>query len=145
MARCKAMTAAGEPCKKGALEGRDLCYSHAEKALATEPGRRGLFVEKHGFYRPTFTEEEFADLITYAEEFDLADELAVARVRLRRIVSYLDEYEGRMTHDEYARLNELVFKAITTIQRLVGSVDGTGMDHWDIVLNQLSIDLGMDL
>ena len=145
MALCSAVTAAGKPCKKYAMEGSELCYSHAEKAMATESGRRGLFVEKHGFYRPTFSEDEYADLIVYAEQFDLADELAVARVRLRRIVTFIDEHEGSLTPDEYGRLNGLVFQAITTIHKLVGSMDGNGVDHWDIVLNQLSIDLGMDL
>ena len=145
MARCIAQTVTGEPCKKWAMEGSELCFTHTEKALATESGRRGLFTEKHGFYRPTFSEDEYADLILYAEQFDLADELAVARVRLRRIVSYLDEHEGAMSHDEYGRLNAVVFRAITTIQRLVESLDGNGANHWDIVLNQLSIDLGMDL
>ena len=145
MALCKAVTAAGKPCKKYAMEGSELCFSHGGKLLANEDGSIELFTVKHGFYKPTFSEEEYADLILYAEQFDLADELAVARVRLRRIVEFIDEHEGSLTADEYGRLNGLVFQAITTIHKIVKSLDGNGADHWDIVLNQLSIDLGMDL
>ena len=127
------------------MEGKELYFSRGGKLLSEADGTTELFTVKHGFYRPTFSEDEYADLIMYAEQFDLADELAMARVRLRRIAEYIDEHEKVMSVDEYGRLNGLVFKAITTIQRLVESLDGNGQNHWDIVLNQLSIDLGMDL
>ena len=39
------------------------------------------------------------------------------------------------------RVSGLIFTATSTLRRLVESLDGTGSDHWDIVLNQLSIDL----
>jgi hypothetical protein len=145
MALCSATTAAGRPCKNHAVEGSELCSSHGGRVPAEVREKRYHLEMMHGFYAPVISEDEYADLVTYAEKFDLADELAMARVRLRRIAAYIDEHEQDLTPDEYGRLNKLIFRAIGTIQQLVASLDGQGMSHWDIVLNQLSIDLGMDL
>jgi hypothetical protein len=62
-----------------------------------------------------------------------------AWVRLRGIVTFIDGYEQELTPDKYRRLNGLVFQAITSIHKIVKSLDGTGPDMWDVVLDQLSI------
>jgi hypothetical protein len=62
-----------------------------------------------------------------------------ARVRLRGILTFIDGYEQELTPDKYRRLNGLVFQAITSIHKIVKSLDGTGPDMWDVVLDQLSI------
>jgi len=96
MTTCTATTVAGQPCKNHAVKGSLLCKAHGGSALV--PGR-GLEIRhgaplgntnalKHGFYRPTIRQDEYADLITNAEQFDLADELAITRVRLRRLMTY---------------------------------------------------------
>jgi hypothetical protein len=145
MALCAATTKKGEPCMRHTSEGSTLCYLHggmvvgAEAQLSEPPGL------KHGFYRRSFTEDEYKDLIFFAQDMTLVDELAMGRVQLRRIVNYIEEHEKGMTPDEYARVSGLVWTGLNTIRRLVESVEGTGPDMWDIVLNQLSIDLGMDL
>jgi hypothetical protein len=62
-----------------------------------------------------------------------------AWVRLRGIVTFIDGYEQELTPDKYRRLNGLVFQAITSIHKIVKSLDGTRPDMWDVVLDQLSI------
>ena len=62
-----------------------------------------------------------------------------ARVRLRRIVALIDEHEGSPTPEVYARVTSLTFTALNSIRRLVESLDGTGPDIWNVVLDQLSI------
>lgn len=147
MTTCSATTAAGQPCKNHAVKGAQLYKAHGGSALDIRHGAplANSNAAKHGFYRPVFSEEEYADLLAHAENLDLADELAVARVRLRRINTYIDEHEESMRPDEYGRLNTLLYYAIRTIADLMEKLDGNQSDHWDIVLNQLSIDLGMDL
>jgi hypothetical protein len=100
---------------------------------------------KHGFYRRSFAEDEYKDLIIFGQDMSLVDELAMGRVQLRRIVNYIEKHEKGMMPDEYARVSALVWTGLNTIRRLVESVDETGPDLWDIVLDQLSIDLGMEL
>ena len=123
-------------------EGSILCYLHGGMVVGAEIEPPGL---KHGFYRRSFTEDEYKDLIVFGQDFSLVDELAMGRVQLRRIVKYIETHEEEMRPDEYARVSGLVWTGLNTIRRLVESVEGTGPDMWDIVLNQLSIDLGMDL
>lgn len=136
---CIATTKDGKPCRNHSTKGSDLCRAHGGMAI-TNP-----HPIKHGFYRPIFNEDEYADLLTYAQDFDLADELAVARTRLRRIIKYIDRQEKSMDVEEYARLNQLVFSAIRVITDVVLKLDGGPVDHWTVVLNQLSQNLGMEL
>ena len=127
------------------MKNSQFCYAHGGNAgtIGAPPGNTNAL--KHGFYRPIISEDEYADLLTYSDQLHLADELAVARVRLRRISQYIDDHEQTLDPDQYGRLNTLLYTAIRTIADLVLKLDGRQPDHWDIVLNQLSIDLGMDL
>jgi hypothetical protein len=147
MTTCSATTAAGTPCKNHAVKGSQLCKAHGGSTLdianGAPPGNTNAL--KHGFYRPTIREDEYADLLTYAEQFDLADELAITRVRLRRLMTYIDAHEDKLDPDQYGRLTALIYTAVRTIADITLKLDGHQPDHWDIVLNQLSIDLGMDL
>ena len=147
MTNCAANTAAGNPCKNHAVKGTQLCKAHGGKALSIAHGAPlgNTNAVKHGFYRNVISDEQYARLIKYAEQFDLADELALTRVRLNEIVAYINEHRGDFSHDEWVKNNTLYFTAVRTIGDLVMKLDGHQPDHWDIVLNQLSIDLGMDL
>ena len=142
MALCVATTKKGEPCMRHASEGSSLCYLHGGMVVGAESEPPGL---KHGFYRRSFAEDEYKDLIIFGQDMSLVDELAMGRVQLRRIVNYIEKHEKGMMPDEYARVSALVWTGLNTIRRLVESVDETGPDLWDIVLDQLSIDLGMEL
>jgi hypothetical protein len=83
----------------------------------------------HGFYSSAFDPQEIADLITYADDLSLDDEIACARVALRRILVLLDfsdvsQFDDPadaqpMTHAEYARLMSLALQAARTIARLL--------------------------
>jgi hypothetical protein len=147
MTNCTATTAAGNPCKNHAVKGTNLCKAHGGKALSIRHGApiANTNAEKHGFYRSVIREDEYADLLKYAENVTLADEIALGRLRLRNINAYINKHENTLTHDEFTRLNTLVYTAMRTIGDLEAKLDGHQPDHWDIVLNQLSIDLGMDL
>jgi hypothetical protein len=122
MTTCTATTAAGTRCKNYAVKGTQLCKAHGGSALDSG---RGLDVRhgappgntnavKHGFYRPTIREDEYADLLTYAEQFDLADELAITRVRLRRLMTTVDKHEDKLDPDQYGRLTALIHTAVST-------------------------------
>ena len=147
MTICTATTAAGHPCKNHAVKGSQLCKAHGGSTLDIRHGAPlgNTNAVKHGFYRPTIRQYEYADLLTYAEQFDLADELAITRVRLRRLMTYIDDREDNLDPDQYGRLTALIYTAVRTIADITLKLDGHQPDHWDIVLNQLSIDLGMDL
>ena len=142
MAQCSELTAKGEPCKNRAVGGETVCAAHGGRVARPLKKLEDL---KYGFYVSSFREAEYADLIVYAENLDLMEELAVLQVRLRRILEYIDAHEETMTPFEYSRLNSLVFEAVKTIQDLKESLGGSKVNHWDIVLDQLSIELGMDL
>ena len=64
MTTCTATTAAGTPCKNHAVKGSQLCKAHGGSTLdiahGAPPGNTNAV--KHGFYRPTIREDEYADL-----------------------------------------------------------------------------------
>jgi hypothetical protein len=152
MSLCTATTAAGHPCKNHAVKGSQLCKAHGGHPLGGSALdiRHGAPVGntnavKHGFYRNVISEKHYARLLVYAEQFDLVDELALTRVRLNDIVDYINEHRSEFSHDDWVKHNNLYFTGIRTVADLVAKLDGRRPDHWDLVLNQLSIDLGMDL
>ena len=57
----------------------------------------------------------------------------------------VDGREDTLDPDQYGRLSALICTAVRSITDITLKLDGHQPDHWDIVLNQLSIDLGMDL
>ena len=147
MTTCTATTAAGNPCKNYAVKGTQLCKAHGGKALSiahgAPPGNSNAV--KHGFYQDVIREEEYARLLKYAEQLDIADEIAVLRARLHRVLDYIKEHEATFDEDQIDRFERLVVTISTAIMDTLLKLDGHQPDHWDIVLNQLSIDLGMDL
>lgn len=49
---------------------------------------------KHGFYGSQFSAEELSDLVEQAQDRTLGDEIALARVVLRRLMKFLDSDGG---------------------------------------------------
>ncbi len=113
--KCSANRQDGKPCKAWATRGSQppLCAAHAKMSKsekeAQSPGR------KKSFYQRTYTIEEVADLIHLAIDHSLDDEVAAARVAVRRVMTQLKE---ELSPAEYARLATVIFTGTSTIGRL---------------------------
>ena len=112
MSHCTATTAAGNPCKNHAVKGSQLCKAHGGSALVSG---RGLDVRhgappgntnavKHGFYRPTIREDEYADLLTY-----------------------IDDPERTFDPDQYGCLTALINTAVLSVIALPAAGRSTGI------------------
>jgi len=122
--KCTAFRADDRPCRAWARRNSDppLCNVHAkneERSAATlvipaEPGAHGDV--RDGFYDCRFTLQEIADLVTKNVGDDLTDELAAARVAVRRTLKHLQE---ALTPGEFARLAQVIFTGTHTIVRLL--------------------------
>lgn len=83
---------------------------------------------KIGFYKPTYTLEEVADLVTLEIDKQLEDELTAVRVTIRRVLGKMD---AELEPAEYARITSLVFQGATTIANLLRTrraISGQAMD-----------------
>ncbi len=94
MTTCTATTAAGHHCKNHAVKGSQLCEAHGDGSLdirhSAPPGNTNAL--KHGFYRNVISDEQYARLITYAEQFDLGVDL-LALVETNRFKYWQSETE----------------------------------------------------
>ena len=111
--RCQATTRAGTRCKKWvkAGTGLPLCWMHAYPDA--NPAIR------HGFYRSRRTEAE-AFVARRAEEAGtgpLAPEIAVLRLRIRRVLGYLNRPE--LTRQERLAALRLVLAGVRRVARLL--------------------------
>ncbi len=119
--RCTATTARGAPCRGWAQSGTDppRCSAHAEQ---TAPAHAS-------FYAASLKPDELADLFTYADDLTLDDEIACARVVLRRLLALLDaptisdfkdpSITRPITPTDTCRLFGLSLQATRTIARLL--------------------------
>ena len=117
--RCTAQTARGSPCKAWAKSGTDppRCVRHLEQPA---PGHTS-------FYAASLKPDELSDLFTYADDLTLDDEIACARVVLRRLLALLDaptitDPNGDshpLAPPDLARLFGLSLQATRTIARLL--------------------------
>jgi hypothetical protein len=129
---CTFTTKSGRPCKAHAVKGTDppACAAHAGRtadAAGAPPNNQNA--RTHGFYSSVLNPEELADLILYADDLSLDDEIACARVSLRRLLALLDastlatyeepENQRALTPTDYARLTGLALQATRTIARLL--------------------------
>jgi hypothetical protein len=86
----------------------------AQGAASGDPG------EGQGFYAGQFDPEELADLVAFGDDMSLVDEIACARVALRRVIELLGrEPDEGITTAEYARLGQLAFSGARTVARLL--------------------------
>jgi hypothetical protein len=116
--KCSHTTAKGRPCNAWAVHGTDppACAAHAGGGIRRgNPSRR-----THGFYARTLGEDELADLIAFADEGSLDDEIACARILLRRLMQYLGiDGEEPPDPEDVQRLTSLALQATRTIARLI--------------------------
>jgi hypothetical protein len=105
------------------------CTAHARRNVGAGAPRGNQNARTHGFYAAALDPQELADLIAYADDLSLDDEIACARVALRRVLTLLDvsdvsQYDEPtdaqpMTRADFARLMSLALQATRTIARLL--------------------------
>lgn len=145
--KCVATTAAGRSCKAWAIHDSNppTCSAHAGRTGAPTGNTNRL---THGFYSRTYTQQESADLVAHAMASDLEDELAAARVALRRVFQQLHD-----DHDpaDYAKLAGLTFLGVRTIAallktRLTLTAEGPGtFGALGQALDELAAELDIEL
>jgi hypothetical protein len=134
--KCTASRADGRPCRAWARRNSDpsRCNVHARSGdrsaavLGTpaEPGAHGDV--RDGFYDGRFTLQEIADLVTKNAGDDLTDEVAAARVAVRRTLQHLEE---ALTPGEFAHLAQIIFTGTNTIVRLLQAQQDLADPHAD--------------
>ena len=105
-----------------------------------------------GFYDHTLTDEELADLVIYAAELTLDDEIACTRIAVRRTLEFLNQRSDSPSDTEYLRAAGLVFQGARTIARLLreqqalsGGSDSRFQEIMDAALDGLSEEWGIEL
>ena len=119
--RCIRITAAGKPCRAWPIKASDppLCLVHGGKkggSQGDEEARGTAGEESPGLYGRHFDPQEKADLVDYALEDSLLDEIALIRVGLIRV---LDQLKGQLSVKEHALLTDLLFKGGNTLGKLM--------------------------
>ena len=172
--RCSSLTKEGRRCRAWAVRGSDppACSAHLrasapraapvkgtggrsearERLLAELLGElEGEFPEA-GFYSSSLSEEELADLVSYAAEESLEDEIACARIAMRRTLGFLNREQDSMSETEFLRAAALLFQGARTVALLVreqhaltGGEDGRLEEVFDAALDVLSEEWGIAL
>ena len=173
---CSYRTKAGRPCRAWAVRGSDppACSFHLRargrgqaSSLPRADSARGeggqgnpkdwLLLEDEeipeaGFYRRTLSEEELADLVCYAAEETLDDEIACTRIVVRRMLEFLNQAPGSMSQSEFLRAAGLVCQGARTTalllreqKALTGGEYSRLQEIFDAALDALSEEWGMEL
>jgi hypothetical protein len=105
--RCSARRADGQLCRGRPLRDSDppLCAAHADRATIAR-----------GFYRRLYTLAEIADLADETADQELEDEVAAARLGVRRV---MEQLEQKLPPADYARLAGLLFRGTSTVAHLL--------------------------
>ena len=150
--RCIGITAAGKPCRAWPIKGSHppLCLFHGGNKGRTEKGRShgdqeatGTAGEESlGLYGRHFDPQEKADLVDYALEDSLLDEILLIRVGLIRV---LDQLKGPLSVEDHARLTDLLFKGGNTVGKLMQirrAISGQPADAFTEAINYALDQLG---
>jgi hypothetical protein len=150
--RCTFTTAGGKPCRAWAVRGTDppTCAAHSGRTHGGAPeGNQNA--RTHGFYSNVLQEHELADLVAYSEDLDLDDEIALARIILRRLVALLTPTHHTDLPD-IARIAGLALQATRTIARLLRDKRALSGEAADGIagaiaqaLDELSTEWGVEL
>lgn len=149
--KCSAKTNAGRACRAWAVRDSEppLCPAHAGLT-------NGLnFVEKQrpeaGFYGRELTTQELTDLVIYADDVTLSDEIAASRVMVRRLLSVLQD-EDELSVRELTRLASTVFNGSRVVARLLRDERALSGEAADgiagaigMALDELATEWGLDL
>jgi len=140
-------------CNAYAVRGLDppLCSAHAGRTAGAgaPPGNQNR--RSHGVYARYLDPEDLADLVATAADTTIDDEIACARVALRRLLAELQQPPDRRTAD-FDRLIALTFAGVRTIARLLrdrAALSGEAADGlsgaFAQVLDHLGTQLGLEL
>jgi len=161
---CSFTTKTGRPCRARAVRGSEppACSSHSRASSggnARGQARAGRLLSaagedalEAGFYDHTLSDEELADLVIYATDLTLDDEIACTRIAVRRTLEFLNQRPGSLSETEYLRAAGLVFQGARTIARLLreqqalsGGSDSRLQAIFDAALDGLSEEWGIEL
>lgn len=109
-------------CKAWAIRDSDppLCGVHARRAVSPGGPPGNQHARKHGFYSRALELSELVDLVAYADDLTLDDEIGCARVVLRRLLEMLRSLaEQDAGPADYARIAGLALQAARTVARLL--------------------------
>lgn len=150
--RCTAVRRDGTPCRGWAVRGSEppRCGSHGG-GLGVPGARAGnQNALKHGFYSRVLQPGELADLVAFADDLTLDDEIAMSRVALRRILPRLDA--GELEVGDLTDLAGLVFAGSRTIARLLRDQRALSGESADglagalgVALDEIGTQWGLDL
>jgi hypothetical protein len=138
---CSHTTRAGRPCRAWAVEGTDppACSAHARRNVGAGGTLANQNARTHGFYGRILSEQELADLVAYAADMSLDDELACVRVALRRTLDFIRD--APEPHDEATFLHAvgLIFRGARTVALLLSyrqALASTGSDPFLEIIYQ---------
>ena len=161
---CSFSTKAGRPCRAWAMRGSDppACSSHIRASRRGKAG--GMAGDGYllpaldeemlepGFYDLALSDKELTDLVIYAAEQSLDDEIACTRIAVRRTLEYLNERLDSMPASDFLRAAGLVFQGARTVgqllreqQALTGGLDDRMQAIFDEALDGLSETWGIKL
>jgi hypothetical protein len=142
--KCSAVNSDGSPCQAWAIRGSNpaLCSAHAGRShgAGAPPGNKNAL--KHGYYTRHFSEQEVVEFEALSER-SLLGELVLARTMIGRLAAYANGED--VTLEETLAITPLILSGIRTISHLTSNMANESSIDWDLVLDQLSEDLGMEL
>jgi hypothetical protein len=153
--KCTQSTRNGNPCRAWAIRGSDppTCATHAGRTKTAGAPLANVNRQAHGFYSAALDPNELADLVAFADDVSLDDEIALARVILRRVTNHLRHPDlETIDLDNLATLASLVLAGTRTVARLLRDQRALSGDAADgfagaiaQALDELSTELGLQL
>lgn len=153
--RCTQTTRSGKPCRAWAVRGSDppACAAHAGRTKGAGAPPHNINRRQHGFYSPVLVPDELADLVQFADDLSLADEIALARVILRRVVGKLTVTDPAVLDiEDLSKLAALSLAGTRTVARLLRDQRALSGDAADgfagaiaQALDELSTEIGIQL
>ncbi len=145
--RCASTTKKGQPCRAWSIRDRQppACSAHAGRNTGAGAPAGNQNRVTHGFYAGDFTERELADLVSLAGAIDLIDEMAVARIHLRRLTSFLSKRFEDIPAGNLASISPLITTSLNTIANLIRThhlVTGGSASDIGAAINQALDELG---
>lgn len=148
---CNALTASGQPCRSYAMSGSDRCRSHRhlELGLTGAGAPEGNDnARTHGLYSPRLDPDDFLAMALTVGD-DLADEVAFARIMVRKFAGMIDN----TTDTEIAvKLGRVLFAGLGRIALLLKAHQALTPERSDAVtdviagaLDELGAEYDLDL
>lgn len=117
MRHCTATTKTGRKCKAPAIRNSNppLCSAHSRRNRGAGAPAGNQNARKHGFYARQLTNQELADLVAAGDDISLADEIALNRILLQRLLAAIEDAEPT----DLAAIAPLILSGTRTIGRLL--------------------------